>query len=586
MGFMNKEFFKSLRFRIGLAFFAIFIPLMVWMIYYSSYAGKVVRDQVAQSNKNLVTLYMGQIDRTLGEADEYLYNMVAEETDLIILDQPDAYYSVRYQEARIRLFNNISTTINNSKTMDMFFVYSGNNDDFLIGPNLALSFKERDQARILLTSMLKNNAQMEQECTLKWCVQQIDQEHYLSHVAKIGNVYVGAWVNAKRMMIPLNLIDLGETGISVLSTEHHEPMDHHEFIAQNGIDLALEDEIYKLTGNNQTYLEVAERSKKGSFYLTVLIPENGIMEKLPVFQRVVLVVPLGFVIMLLLLLLFLRKLILRPIYKLLMAMRRFKEGKWDTRIVPYSSSGEFEVINAAFNDMVAQIEQLKIDVYEEQLSSQRAELKHLQLQINPHFYLNSLNIVYHLAQAQKYELIQEMSLSLVEYFRYMFRSNLTFVPLKDEIRHTCNYLNIQKMRFPKHLDYEVTLKDDLEEIQVPPLIVQTFVENTIKHAVTMDDSIHIHIVIDSESSAEGDLLKISIEDSGKGFPDDVLQRLQSDVDLMNDKGENIGIWNVKRRIALLYPNRAHVVFMNGPKSGAKVEIRLPMEAMNNEKMTQ
>ncbi|GAA4876086.1 two-component system sensor histidine kinase YesM [Paenibacillus vulneris] len=575
MKIMMKERLKSLRFRIGMAFVAIFIPLMSLMIYYSSYAGDVVREQVAQSNKNLVSLYMNQIDRNLAEADEYLYKMVAEETDLILLDQPANIYSTQYQEAKIRLFNNVSTMINNNRTMDMFFVYSANNEDFLLGANSSLTFEDRDQARSLLISKL-NSDQMDQNCRQAWCVLQLNQDYFLSHVAKIGNVYVGAWVNAKRLMVPLSLIDLGDDGLSVLSTSRHEPMDHVDFIKQNGIDLSVDNKIYKPTGQKQIFLEVAERSGKGDFYLNVLIPEQRILEKLPVFQRIVQVVTIAFVILLLLLLLLLRKLILRPISRLLLAMRRFKEGNWETRIVPYTTSYEFEVINETFNEMVSQIQQLKIDVYEEQLSNQRAVLKHLQLQINPHFYLNSLNIVYHLAQSREYELIKEMTMSLVEYFRYMFRSNLSFVALRDEIKHTKNYLNIQKLRFPGHMEYELMLAEGLEDVQVPPLIIQTFVENSIKYAVTMDDCVRIVVEIGSEPAEEGEALLISILDTGGGFQEDILTRLQSDEDLMNVRGEHVGIWNVKRRMALLYPGRTDIHFSNLPQGGAKVKIRLPV----------
>jgi two-component system sensor histidine kinase YesM len=577
MRFVNKELFKSLQFRIGLVFLAVFMPLMILMIYYSSYAGNVVRDQVAQSNKNLVSLYMGQIDRSLDETDDYFYKMAALDTDIILLDQQSAYYSAQYQEAKIRLFNKISTDIYNYKAIDLFFIYSADNDDFIMGPNDTMTFVQRDQARAKLTSLLKLGGQADTQCTKRWCVQKIENDYFLCHVVQMGNVYVGAWVNVKRLMVPLSLIDLGETGISVLATDKYEPMDHTDFIQENGIELAIGQNLYKLTGGREKFLEVSAASVKGDFSLIALIPEKGILEKLPIFQQIVWFVPLGFVFVLLILLLFLRRLIVRPIYGILLAMRRFKEGNWNTQIPPYPASGEFEVMNTTFNEMVCQIEQLKIEVYEEQLTSQRVELKHLQLQINPHFFLNSLNIVYHLAQSQKYELIQEMALSLVEYFRFMFRSNLDFVPLKDEIKHTRNYLNIQKMRFPNHLTFEITAADSLLDIGVPPLIVQTFVENTIKHAVTMDESIHIDIAIQTETADEGELWSVRIQDTGQGFPPAVLGRLQAGQDLGNENGDNIGIWNVKRRLALLYDRRAQILFSNGEDAGATVEIILPIK---------
>lgn len=575
MRIVSKEVFKSLRFRIGLAFFAIFLPLMALMLYNSFYAGKVVREQVAQSNKNLVSLYLGQIDRSLGEADDYLYKMAAQETDLILLDQPDTFETSRYQMARIGLSNKISADINNFKQMDMFFIYSAPNDDFLLGPNASMSFDERDEARKMLTNMLQGSAP-DSICMSGWCVRKIHQTYFLCHIIRMNGVYFGAWVNVDRLMVPMNLIDLGETGISVLRSDVAEPTNHARVIQENGIDLTLDDDVvYKITGIKNKFLMVGERSKKGDFSLMVLMPENRVMENLPLIQRIVSLVPVGFVVMMIALLLILRGLILYPISRMLKAMRRIKEGNWDTQIPPYPASSEFEVMHATFNEMVSQIQRLKIDVYEEQLNNQRAELKHLQLQINPHFFLNSLNIVYHLAQAKKFELIQEMSLSLVEYFRFMFRSNLTFVSLKDEIKHTRNYLNIQLLRFPKHLTYEIETAEALENMKVPPLVVQTFVENTIKHSVTNDEPIHIRITIQPETLDGDDVLRIRIQDTGKGFPDSVLQLLQSDQDLIKENGEHVGIWNVKRRLALLYKDQARITFENVPEGGAVVEIMLP-----------
>ncbi|WP_248930047.1 sensor histidine kinase [Paenibacillus hamazuiensis] len=575
MRFVNKELFKSLRFRIGLAFFAICLPLMMLLIYYNRYAGEVVRDQVAQSNKNLVSLYMGQIDRTLEEVDEYLFKTAAQETDLLLLDRPNSFYTTVYQLAKIRLANKISVDIKNYKASDMFFVYSKSNDDFFIGLNDLITFEQKEQARTAIIGML-NHEQELPRCTQEWCVRRIGQDYFLSHIVRMGNVFIGAWVNVSRLMVPMNLIDLRETGISLLAAGGSEPMDHAEIIQSNGIDLSLGNELYKITGNNQAFLEVGERSSKGDFSLIVLLPEKGIMEKLPIFQKIISFVPIGFVFILLMLLLFLRKLILRPIYRMLAAMRKIKEGNWDAQIPPYPTSGEFEVMHATFNEMVSQIQKLKIDVYEEQLNHQRAELQHLQLQINPHFFLNSLNIVYHLAQSRKFELIQEMSLSLVEYFRYMFRSNLSFVRLNDEIRHTCNYLNIQMMRFPDHLTYRVEGTEHHGDVMVPPLVVQTFVENTIKHAVTMDEPVHIAIAVDKESSGEEEFLCISIRDTGKGFPEEVLQRLRTEQAGINESGHHIGIWNLKRRLALLYRQRANIEFSNGPEGGAEVYIVLPV----------
>jgi two-component system sensor histidine kinase YesM len=584
MRFFNQELFKSLRFRIGLAFLVICLPLIILLIYYNVYAGKVVRDQVAESNKNLVSLYMGQIDRTLEEIDEYLYKTTAQETDLLLVDPSNSFYSTVYQLAKIRLANKISVDIKNYKALDMFFIYSKSNDDLFISKNDLITFDQKEKAQMMIVSELNKEQELAQ-CYQEWCVQRIGNEYFLCHFVKLNNVYIGAWLNVSRIMVPMNLIDLRETGISLLAFSGNEPMDHVDFIQNNGIDLSLGDALYKMTGNNQLYLEVGERSSKGDFTLNVLLPEKDIMENLPVLQRIISFVPIGFVLVVIMLLFFLRRLILRPIYRILAAMRKIKEGNWYAQIPAYQTSREFEVMYTTFNEMVSQIQKLKIDIYEEKLNHQRAELQHLQLQINPHFFLNSLNIVYHLAQSRNFELIQEMSLSLVEYFRYMFRSNLSFVTLKDEISHTSNYLNIQKMRFPDHLTYRIEGTEHHGDVMVPPLVVQTFVENTIKHAVTMDDPVHLDISVNMGRSGEEKFLCIFIRDTGKGFPNEVLKELRFEQPTINESGHHIGIWNVKRRLALLYHQKAKIEFSNGQNGGAEIYIVLPVMFSASEQET-
>jgi two-component system sensor histidine kinase YesM len=229
--------------------------------------------------------------------------------------------------------------------------------------------------------------------------------------------------------------------------------------------------------------------------------------------------------------------------------------------------------------MIGQVQELRINVYEEKLSKQKAELQHLQLQINPHFFMNALNIIYNLAHVRNHELIQEMSMSLVQYFRYMFRSNLTLVPLKDEIRHIRNYMRIQELRFPGKLSFRLSMPEYLKDTRIPPLIIQTFIENSIKHAITPDASIDINVCMELEEVVDSEpLLKIRITDTGSGFSEEVLSEISKGNRIVDEHGEHIGIWNVKRRLGLLYGDAARLHISNHEPSGARVELVLPIQS--------
>ncbi|TBL79902.1 sensor histidine kinase [Paenibacillus thalictri] len=559
MRYLSRIPFKSIRVKLVIGFLVIIVPLIGLLIYNNYYAIKVVRNQVAHSYKSLVTLYMDQIDRNLEEVDKYLYNLAALESDLLSLELSENDNYDQYFFAKIRLANKLETDMNNYKSIDMFFFYSAVNDEFVSTRIPGETYDQRRSIQDGIVRLLRDTPDMHFDDN--WFVYKLNGDYYLCHIMKTGNVYIGGWVRPSKLMIPLNLIELGQAGKSVLVTDQAEPMDKLD--------------ILNPTEKTNEYLHVSEKSRKGDFSLLVLVPDSTILERLPDLQRVTTLIIIGAFLVLPAFYTFLRKVILLPINRIVVVMRRIRDGYLEDRITQYPTSYEFELMNDTFNNMVAQIRQLKISVYEEQLTSQKAELKHLQLQINPHFFLNSLNIIYSLAQLKNFELIQEMSLSLVQYIRFMFQSNLKFVTLKDEYAHTRNYLRIQAMRFPQNFTFELNAAEPLLDVLVPPLMIQTFVENTIKHAVSMEEQIELKVDMQLMET-DPETVRIVISDTGEGFPEHVLQALQRENGMLGESGEHIGIWNARHRLRLLYQDKAKLLISNGPAGGATVEIQLPL----------
>ncbi|CAN7373268.1 histidine kinase [Paenibacillus sp. LjRoot153] len=565
--------FKSLRFKLIFGLLIIVIPIVAFMIYNNLYAIKVVRNQVAQSNKNLISLYMGQIDRNLDEVDKYLFNLAAQDTGLLVLDVQRDQNADRYSFTKIQLNNKLLKDLPGYKSMDMFFVYSEPNQDLLTVMSDQVTYTRQEAVENSIKTIFQDQRDGTNQTSLReWFMLKLGDKYYLTRVIKYGNVYIGAWTDASKLMVPLNLVDLGNNGRALLVTDQFETMSNQAFVQENQINLNGVGNGYKLTGKDEQFLVVGEKSAKGRFSLIAAIPDSIILENLPFLRRMVSFILLGSLILLPFILFLLRKIILVPINRIMMAMRRIEDGNLDVRITYSPSIIEFDKMNQSFNRMISQIQELKINVLKEKLNHQKAELKQLQLQINPHFFLNSLNIIYNLAQVKDFTLIQEMALSLVEYFRFMFRSNMTFVALRDEVQHTLNYFRIQEMRFPQNLTYDLSVPDNLMDELVPPLVIQTFVENTIKHAVSMDKQVHIGITIEVK---EVNRIRIRVQDTGKGFPEDILAQLQMEMDIGNGEGHHIGIWNVQRRLRLLYHDQARITFSNGDGLGAAVEILIP-----------
>ena len=153
------------------------------------------------------------------------------------------------------------------------------------------------------------------------------------------------------------------------------------------------------------------------------------------------------------------------------------------RLNPRNSS-DFDDIYAEFNRMIEHIEKLTSQVYVEQIRAQQAELRQLQLQIDPHFLFNSLYLVYRMAQSDGHTTIADLSLNLSKYYRYITKMPQQIVSLKDEIDHVMNYMEIQRIRFSPRIAIDVQpLPDEIADEQIPSLIIQPIVENAFLHGV-------------------------------------------------------------------------------------------------------
>jgi len=573
-----KALVHTLRFKLFAAVLLIAIPLIAILIITNTYSVEVIRNQVTQSNKNMLSLYMNQIDDSLREVDDYLFSLSETNSDVLVMNYPKERNATVYTMAKLRLFRQMGEDEIYYPVVDSIFVYSVPNDDLIMTQAFGASMEERFHVREEILTLLREQAASVDYS--QWHVWTDGDQYYLYHVVKSGDAYVGAWVNCTNLMVPLSLIDLGDSGIALFTSSSHEPLANEPIIVQEGIDLTLPEESYALTGTEDHYLVMGEKSSRGNFHLVVAIPQQVILEQLPLIHRISNGIVLAAFVLLASLLIFMRRSFATPLKKVISAMRKLQDGHWDVVLDQRPSSTEFEIMNNTFERMTHEIRRLKIDVYEEKLKHQRAELRHLQMQINPHFFLNSLNIIYNLATVKEFALIQEMAKCLVSYFRYMFRSNSYFVPLRDELSHTANYCRIQELRLPGKLTYSIEQVDEsLGNVEVPPLMVHTMVENIMKHALNMDGITRVEVSVEESQDHEQDhYIVIRIRDNGPGFPEPVLARLQ-DGTWSQGEGEQVGIWNVKKRLGILYQDRASITFSNHPQGGAVVEISIPIQSI-------
>ncbi|MGG1640347.1 histidine kinase [Paenibacillus sp. NRS-1782] len=566
---------NSIRLKLVVGLFVVTVPLLALLIYNHHYSINVVRNQVAISNKNLISLYMGEIDARLEVVEKNILGLATTNYDIQSMGMPNS--EDEYQLAKYKVSLYLSNNILFNESIDAFFVFNHERQDLLDGFQSSVAYSERMQVEKNLVQHLNQLANSSEQASHNWYVKKIGNTYYILRTIKSGNLYIGAWVNAQTLLGPMNLINLGANGHALLVNSQGDPLVSANFLQDDQVDLSRGFQQYYLTGSKKNWLVVGKPSQVGKFSLVAIIPNEQILQNLPKITYLIEWISFASIALLPLSLLFLHRAVLVPIKRLISVMNKINKGHVNVRIENYGAPDEFIMVNQTFDKMISQIEELKINVYEEQLSKQKAELQHLQLQVNPHFFMNSLNILFNLAQVRNYELIQEMTLCLVNYFRFMFRSNLSFVTLQEELQHVINYIRIQEMRFPDQLTCRIDCPDFLKSLQIPPLLIQTFLENSIKHSVTLEEPLHLSVSLDLKETGLSPYVEVVIRDTGKGFSNDVLADIRSGNRVIDEKGEHIGIWNVKKRLLLLYGEEASISCYNGYPNGAVVEIKLPYE---------
>ncbi len=573
----------SLRLKLIIGFCAVTIPMFIFLMYNNYYAMDVVRTQVGQSNKNLLSMYMNQIDSTFENIDNYLYTFIMKDSDLAIIGHSNLA-SNEAVIAKQRIWNKMNEDLTNLKNANMIFVYSIEQQDLLntlfIG-NSNESFLRFETVKSVLSEYIQDN-EAEGFMDNRWRLIHKDGEIALIRLVQTQfNQVVGAWIDINNLMIPLNFLDLGNHGEALIVSDQGVPLTELSIDEMNKpnyrITLPNEEDLFSTLSMNINYLLVSAKSQYGDINLAVLIPESTLLQRLPYFQRLIFIIPLMGLVILVFYLIFLQNILLKPMKQLITGMRRIKQGEFETRL-HNDKSREFIMINETFNDMVNQIQGLKINVYEEQIRTQQAELNHLQVQINPHFLLNSINIIYNLAELKKNDLIKKLSTHLANYFRFITRTNKSIVTVSQEMQHIESYLEIQQLRFPQHIHYKTCVEPGLEEVAILPLIIQPFVENAILHGFQMgDEAFCITVAVTRSKEKPDKLYEVLISDNGRGIEPDKLLELQQDTWQSDSVDNHLGVWNVRRRLKLRYGDSSQLQFEPGHPRGIVIRMVIPID---------
>ncbi|NKE64530.1 sensor histidine kinase [Ramlibacter sp. RBP-2] len=195
----------------------------------------------------------------------------------------------------------------------------------------------------------------------------------------------------------------------------------------------------------------------------------------------------------------------------------------------------------------------------------QARLQVLQAQVEPHFLFNTLATVDYLIETDPPR-ASKMQKALITYLRgalpQMRQQSST---LGRELRLVTSYLDLIKMRIEERLEVEIAVPEALRSAEFPPMMLQTLVENAIKHGIEpKPDGGKVRVA----ASLQNGQIAVEVSDTGVGLPDGELLDGPT-------SGTGVGLQNIRDRLAMLYPGRSTLMLHSGAAGGTLVRITLP-----------
>lgn len=209
-----------------------------------------------------------------------------------------------------------------------------------------------------------------------------------------------------------------------------------------------------------------------------------------------------------------------------------------------------------------------------------AEYRALQAQINPHFLYNMLDMINWLSKSGKSEEVSIAVQSLSKFYKLTLSKKEVTTTVAEELNHVSLYVKLQNMRFENKIDFLIDVPDEILDYEIPKLVLQPIVENSILHGILGKESKEGNIVI--MAWMEGDNIVFIVSDDGVGIPQEQMEKILTG-EGQSETGTNIGIYNTHRRLQLYYNNQLFgLTYRSTLGIGTEVEVRIPAVIHNAE----
>ena len=566
----NKKSFLSTSMRIAIPFLIFLLlvtSVMVWGILQT-------RELAYHYIEDTAGLYMEQLNRDIQQINaDLIMTLRQSENALKLPDKIEPQDSEYY-----KLLKNISeqNRVLKIRYKEAAYIYTYQKEADLLILNSGTYFRTSKKEGLIaeMVNCLKENGK-EPSDRMNWTILETDGEYYIFSWYFYKKTAMGCVMQVEDILEELRQIDLNYEVIPYLTR-----FDGELLLGDNEEEIQRMQELSEKVGQGSLW----SSHRWCSFQLGAvgrvqmyIRADGGILEKTIKIQLLLTGLGACLVLFGVASVYLYYKDILRPMRQFVDGLKNMKEEQTINQDET-NHILELEMASKEFKELLRKIQNLKITIYEEELLKQQAELEYTQEQIKPHFFLNCLSIIHGIADEDHENRIVRITEKLSDYVRYIFKDSGQERQVKEEIAHVQDYIEIQKIRYGEEaFSFEIICDgEEIDELYVPSLLLQTLVENAVMHGVTLDSHVDITLYMVIEDFEDGQYLYLTLSDTGKGFRDDILEALEQDRSIYYNGRKHVGLQNIARRLSLLYGDKGSVNFYNMDKDyGAVVEVRMP-----------
>lgn len=259
----------------------------------------------------------------------------------------------------------------------------------------------------------------------------------------------------------------------------------------------------------------------------------------------------------------------RDLYRILDVMERARDGNLDETI-SIESENEFRIIADACNETIAS---LKVQMENNRKMAELVALsqnKQLESQFNPHFLYNTLENIRYMCKLEPVT-AERMVFSLSNLLRYSLDSSKAEVTLKEDLEHLKNYLTILERRFGSRFSYQIEVEQEALSCRVPRLMLQPMIENAVKYGFGNQPNLRVEL----KAYIHEEKLTMICRDDGVGMSQTLLSELTALLEKEENTSRHSGLYNIHRRILLLYGRPYGVEIRSAEGHGTTLVVTLP-----------